>query len=44
VILHCLPSDIDDESRRDMQAMMIVLAARNKKTEMDKEMEAKKWH
>lgn len=44
MVLHCLPSEIDDESNRDMQAIMVILAAQNEKGERDKEMEETKWH
>lgn len=31
IVLHCLPSEIDNESNRDMQAIMTILAAQNEK-------------
>lgn len=42
--LHCLPSEIDNESHIDIQAIMTILAAQSEKSERDKDMEANKWH
>jgi len=44
LILNCLPSDIDNESNKDIDAIKIILSARNEKAERDKDMEEKKWH
>lgn len=44
IVLHCLPSEIDNESNRDMQAIMTILSAQHEKVEQDKDMEANKWH
>ncbi len=44
ITLHCLPSEIDNEANRDIQAIMTIFSAQSEKTEIDKEMEANKWH
>jgi len=44
LILNCLPSDIDSENNKDIEAMKIVLTAKNEKDERDKNMENNKWH
>jgi len=36
LILHCLPSQIDDESARDMEALKVILAARKELDERNK--------
>ena len=33
LVLHCLPSEIDDESARDMEALKIILAAKKEYSE-----------
>ena len=33
LILHCLPSEIDEESNKDMQSLKVILAAREEMKE-----------
>lgn len=33
LILHCLPSDIDNESHTDIEAIKVILSARNEMKE-----------
>jgi len=36
LLLHCLPSDIDNESSQDMEALKVILAARKEYDESKK--------
>ena len=38
MVLHCLPSEIDNETHQDMQAIMAILEAQSEKSERDKAM------
>lgn len=33
ISLHCLPSQIDNESHKDMEAVKVILSARNEKAQ-----------
>lgn len=35
LIMHCLPSEIDNESSRDIQAIKVILSARNELKERE---------
>lgn len=37
LILHCLPSEVDNEARKDIEALKIILAARNEYNERNNE-------
>ena len=36
LLLHCLPSEIDNESSRDMEALKVILSARKEYDERNK--------
>lgn len=43
LILHVLPSQIDNESCKDMQALKVLLSAREEYEEMKKERGDNRW-